>query len=115
MKVKKIVTVTMILLFGTTGVIFGDSSEDAIAKALADINTIKVMKSAEPKIVSESEAMVLSTDVVEVTKKSKPKHKHKRKIRKHRRAKPVITATDIDDLPMAKSYPMDYDVSQITE
>ena len=116
MKVKKIATVTTILLFGATNFLFGDASEDAITKALAEINTVKVMKSTAPQIVSESEAMVLSADIPkEVTKKSKVKRKIKRKVRRHRRTRPVVRATSMEDLPMAKSYPMDYDVSNITE
>ena len=111
MKVKKIGTVTIILLFGTTSFLFGDVSEDAIAKALAGIDTITVMKSTAPKIVSESKPMVLSADKPKVIKK----HKVKRKVRRYRRAKPVVSTPIMDDLPMAKSYPMSYDVSQIKE
>jgi len=115
MKVRKITIVTSILLLGATNFLFGDASEDAIAKALSGINTITVMKSAEPKIVSESEPMVLRSDRVKVTKKSKSKRKIKRKVRRYRRTQPVVSDVAMEDLPMAKSYPMSYDVSQITE
>ncbi len=135
MKVKKIGTVAMILLFGTTSMIFGEgddipienrvavepnvknnsATEDEIMKALGGIETIQVMKSAEPKIVSESEPMVLSADRPKVTKKHRVT-KSKRRVRRVRRVKRAkVTATEMDDLPMAKSYPMSYDVSQITE
>ncbi|MCK5854689.1 MAG: hypothetical protein KAG56_05665 [Sulfurovaceae bacterium] len=138
MKVNKIGTVAMILLIGTTSVVFGDTNnttttdkniavenrvaveknvksnsvtEAEIMKALGGITTIQVMKSATPKIVSESEAMVLNSDKPKVIKKRKVK-RVKRKIRRNRR---VQQATAMDDLPMAKSYPMSYDVSKITE
>ena len=115
MKVKKIATVAIILVFGTTSILLGESSEDAISKALAEINTITVMKSSAPKIVSESEPMVLSSDRPKVTKKRKVRHHTKRKVRRHRRVEPALSATDMENLPMAKSYPMNYDVSNITE
>ena len=141
MKVKKIGTVATILLFGVTSLLFSESSdttaipvenrvavekstmntsnrsatEDEIMKALGGITTIQVMKSAAPQIVSQSEPMVLKADRPKVIKKPKVKRKTKRKVRTYRRAKPVATSTAMEDLPMAKSYPMSYDVSKITE
>ena len=154
MKVKKIGTVGMILLFGTTSMIFGEGSdtstkgtnisvenrvaveknmlekkdivipkdvksnsitEDEIMKALGGIETIQVMKSAKPKIVSESEPMVLSADRPKVIKKRRVTQKHKVTKYKRRVKRAKVTATEMDDLPMAKSYPMNYDVSKIIE
>jgi hypothetical protein len=117
MKVKKIATVAIILLFGCTSFVFcetnksgSDTTEADIMKALGDISTITVLKSAKPKIVYESEPMVLGSDKPKVTKKQT---KVKRVKRKYRRA--TQTKASMEELPMAKSYPMSYDVSKITE
>lgn len=137
MKVRKIGRIGIMLLLGTTSILFGESdtdknipvenrvtveksirsipskslTEDEIMKAMGGITTTQVMKSSAPTIVSESEPMVLSEERPKVTKK-RIINKTKRKAR---RVKRVQRATAIDDLPMAKSYPMNYDVNLIKE
>jgi DNA polymerase elongation subunit (family B) len=123
MKVKKIGTVAIILMFGYITLATG-ATEDEIMKAMAEISTTTVMKSSAPKIVSESEPMVLSSDKPKIDKSKIDKLKVKvstkqtnRKIRKRVKIKHkrVNKIAEMEDLPMAKSYPMSYDVSQITE
>jgi len=86
------------------------SMEEQIQKALLGISSLKVLKEGESKIVFESEAMVLEQDKPKTIKKPKKKRTtHKRVIRKK---EPSI---DMDNLPMAKTYPMDYELSKIKE
>jgi len=118
MKVKRIGKVVMILMVGYTTLVMS-ATEDEIMKAMSEISTTTIMKSSAPKIVSESEPMVLSSDKpkvdklkVKVSKKQICSKTKKRVKIKYKRVKKVVK---MEDLPMAKSYPMSYDVSQITE
>lgn len=131
MKVKKIGTVAIIVMFGATSMLWSKESvsienrvavepnsldikstnhssanvtEDEIMKALSAIKTIEVMKASDPRIVSKSKPNV----------KKKHRNHVKRKVRRKRRVN-KISDVDMENLPMAKSYPMSYDVSQITE
>jgi sporulation protein YlmC with PRC-barrel domain len=118
MNVKRIGKVAMILMVGYTTLVMS-ATEDEIMKALSGISTTTVMKSSAPKIVSESEPMVLSSDKPKVDKlkvkvsKKQIRSKTKKRVKiKYKRVKKVVK---MEDLPKAKSYPMSYDVSQITE
>ncbi|MCH9740410.1 MAG: hypothetical protein K0U38_06175 [Epsilonproteobacteria bacterium] len=93
-----------------------DSMEEQIKKAMAGVEQITVLKSAEPKIVSESEAMVLDAQeskTVVAPMRKKIKKSVKKRVKK--RIKRKVETVDFDSLPMAKTYPMDYDVSKIKE
>jgi hypothetical protein len=81
-----------------------DLIEEQIQKALLGISTLKVLKEGESKIIFESEAKVLNSD--------QPKKRKKRKTRKRRLKRKNI---NIESLPLAKTYPMDYDLSKIQE
>ena len=90
-----------------------DSMEDQIQKALLGVSSLKVLKAGESKIVFESEAMVLDRDKPKEVKKIKKKRKVRKKSirRKHK----TVKSADMNDLPMAKTYPMDYELSKIKE
>ena len=128
MNIKRTGKIATVLMFGYMTLAVG-ATEDEIMKAMTQISTTTVMKSSAPKIVSESEPMVLSSDKpkidkpkinkvkidkpkVQVSKKQKSSKTKKRVKLKHKRVKKIA---EMEDLPMAKSYPMSYDVSQITE
>ena len=87
-----------------------DSMEEQIKKAMAGVEQITVLKSSENKIVSVSEASIID--------EAKPKtslKKLKRKIKKRatRKLKRKVKTVDLSSLPMAKTYPMNDDVSTI--
>ncbi len=89
-----------------------DAMEEQILKALAGVTSLTVLKEGESKIVSESEAMVLDKDKPKVVKKVKRKIRrttHKKRIKRKKKS------ANMDNLPMAKTYSMDYDVSLIKE
>jgi len=122
MNIKRTGKIATVLIFGYMTLAVG-ATEDEIMKAMREISTTTVMKSSAPKIVSQSEPMVLSSDKVKVKIKDKVKVSRKQKSsktkkrvrRKHKRVERVEKVAEMEDLPMAKSYPMSYDVSQITE
>jgi hypothetical protein len=84
-----------------------DLIEEQIQKALLGISTLKVLKEGESKIIFESEAKVLNSD--------QPKKRKKRKKRKTRKRRLKRKNINIESLPLAKTYPMDYDLSKIQE
>lgn len=82
------------LLIGSSVVVCADEiSDDEIKKALEGITQIKIMESAEPKIISEVKVKSLPA------KKKIVKHKrvHHKKVHKKR------VQQDLSDLPIAKT------------
>ena len=67
MNITRISKVTIVLIFGFITLAMG-ATEEEIMKAMTEISTTTVMKSSAPKIVSESEPMVLSSDKPKVDK-----------------------------------------------
>lgn len=82
------------LLIGSSTVLCADAiSDDEMKKALEGITQIKIMESAEPKIISEVKVKSLPA------KKKIVKHKrvHHKKVHKKR------VQQDLSDLPIAKT------------
>ena len=99
----------MLLLNLSPTLIADDISDDEMKKALEGIIQIKVMESAEPKIISEVSIKSLPTKKKIVKHKKKKVHKkrvykkkvHKKKVHKKRVHKKH--KTDFSDLPIAKT------------
>ena len=117
------------LLMGLTTLGVADTStevtEEQIAKALEGVNSLTILKEGESKVIYESEAMVLEADRPKV-KKNSPKTVAKVKVKRAVHRKPVHVQThvepvyqevsvDMDNLPMATTYSMETDLSEITE
>ena len=101
-----------ILLVTLSPALFAETlSDDEIKKALEGITQIKVMESAEPKIISEvSVKTPIQTADVEKKKVHKKRvHKkrvHKKRVHKkrtHKKRRVVKKHEDLSDLPMAKT------------
>ena len=96
-----------ILLVTLSPALFAEAlSDDEIKKALEGISQIKVMESAEPKIISEvSVKKPIQTANVE-KKKVHQKRVHKKRVHKkrtHKKRRVVKKHEDLSDLPMAKT------------
>ena len=99
----------MLLLNLSPTLIADDISDDEMKKALEGIIQIKVMESAEPKIISEVSIKSLPTKKKIVKHKKKKVHKkkvHKKKVHKkkvHKKRVHKKHKTDFSDLPIAKT------------
>ena len=104
----------MLLLNLSPTLIADDISDDEMKKALEGIIQIKVMESAEPKIISEVSIKSLPTKKKIVKHKKKKVHKkkvHKKKVYKkkvykkkvHKKRVHKKHKTDFSDLPIAKT------------
>jgi hypothetical protein len=84
------------------------SMEEQIKQALGEVKPITQMQFAEPKILSESEVRTLKNEKKELIKRQKA-------IRKKAERKKKLEEIDINAIPMAKTYSMDQDMSEISE
>ena len=87
------------LLISSSAVLFADEiSDDEMKKALEGITQIKIMESAEPKIISEVKVKSLPA------KKKIVKHKrvHHKKVH-HKKVHTRRVQQDLSDLPIAKT------------